>query len=50
MGIALSEMLMTPANISAGLQDIGLLTGYCIMGTGPISTIASSITDLLGAK
>lgn len=50
MGIALPKMLVTPANISTGLQDLGLFTGYCIMGIGPISTIASSITDLLGAK
>lgn len=50
MGIVLSKMLVTPANISVELQDLGLITGYCIMGTGPISAIASSVTDLFGAK
>lgn len=50
MDAVLSKMLVTPGNISDGFLDIGLITGYCVMGTGPISTVASAFTDAFGMK
>lgn len=47
---ALSTTFVTPSPIPPGFQDLGLVTGYCIMGTGPISAIASSFTDFFGEK
>ena len=32
------------------LKDLGIVTGYCILGTGPISAIASSWTDFFGEE
>lgn len=46
----LQKIFISPAISPSGTQDLGLITGYCIMGTGPISAIASSITDAFGAK
>lgn len=46
----LQKIFMSPAAYSPEAKDLGLITGYCIMGTGPISAIASSITDVFGAK
>ncbi|MBD5607251.1 MAG: YbjQ family protein [Desulfovibrio sp.] len=47
---ALEGMFVTPAPIPEGTKDLGLVTGYCIMGTGPLTTIASSWTDFFGAE
>lgn len=46
----LQKIFISPAAYPSGTQDLGLITGYCIMGTGPISAIASSITDVFGVK
>lgn len=48
LDVADKKMLITPASIPNNMRDFGLITGYCIIGTGPISTIASSLTDLFG--
>lgn len=45
---AIQKMFITPASIPSNMHDLGLITGYCIMGTGPISTLASSWTDFFG--
>lgn len=46
----LKKIFLSPSSLPADVQDLGLVTGYCIMGTGPISTIASSLTDAFGMK
>lgn len=50
MTTAVEGMFVTPAPIPEGAQDLGLVTDYCIMGTGPLATIASSWTDFFGAE
>lgn len=47
---ALKKLFITPASNFNNDSDLGLITGYCIMGTGPISAIMSSWTDFLGKK
>lgn len=46
----LSSVFLTPSSTPAELQDLGLVTGYCILGTGPLSTLFSSVTDVFGLK
>lgn len=45
---ALKKLFITPASNFNNDCDLGLITGYCIIGTGPISAIMSSWTDFLG--
>lgn len=46
----LPKIFISPSETPIETQDLGLITGYCILGTGPISTIASSFTDAFGMK
>ena len=32
------------------LKDLGMVTGYCILGTGPVSSITSSFADFFGSE
>ena len=46
---AMSKMLVTPAQPSGG-KDLGVVSGYSVIGTGVISEIASSFTDFFGMQ
>lgn len=46
----LEPIFLSPSPVPEGAQDRGLVTGYCILGTGPLSALCSSVTDFLGAK
>lgn len=48
--LVLNKFFLSPSPVPPEVQDLGLVTGYCIMGTGPISAIASSFTDAVGMK
>ncbi len=48
--LVLNKIFLSPSPPPHEAQDLGLVTGYCIMGMGPISTIASSFTDAFGMK
>ena len=47
---ALPLVFCTPSPVPAAMQDLGLVTGYCILGTGPLSTLFSTVTDTFGMK
>lgn len=47
---ALKKVFCTPlSQLSVG-TDLGLVTGYCVMGTGPIAEFLSSWADFFGSK
>ena len=46
---AMSKMLVTPAQPSGG-KDLGVVSGYSVIGTGVISEITSSFTDFFGMQ
>ena len=48
--LPLHQIFLSPSPVPEGAQDKGLVTGYCILGTGPLSALCSSVTDFLGAK
>lgn len=41
---------MSPADIPPSAQDLGLVSGYCVMGTGFFSEFVSLFTDFFGRK
>ena len=43
-------MFVSPSPVPADGKDLGIVTGYCILGTGPFSALFSSITDIFGAE
>lgn len=45
----LAHIFVTPSPIP-GADDLGLVSGYCILGTGPLSSLLSAVTDTLGRK
>ncbi len=47
---AVKGVFITPAQKPAEAVDLGLVTGYCVLGTGPASSVASSWTDLFGKQ
>lgn len=47
---ALEKVFCTPSNVISEGIDLGLVTGYCVMGTGPIAEFLSSWTDFFGSK
>lgn len=47
--IKISHIFITPSPIP-GADDLGLVSGYCILGTGPLSSLLSAVTDTLGRK
>ncbi len=46
----LKKVFISPSTVPAEAQELGLITGYCILGTGPLTTLVSSVTDTLGIK
>ncbi|MDO5537659.1 MAG: heavy metal-binding domain-containing protein [Desulfovibrionaceae bacterium] len=48
--LALDLVFTTPSPVPANCEDRGLVTGYCIMGTGPFADLFSSVTDIFGTK
>lgn len=46
----LPSVFVSPSSIPDGLPDMGLVTGYCILGTGPFTALFSSVTDTFGMK
>lgn len=47
---ALPLVFMSPSVAPQGVSDLGIVTGYCIMGTGPVTTLTSAVTDLFGQQ
>lgn len=47
---AAENFFLSPAPVPEGATDLGLVTGYCILGTGPLSALFSSVTDVFGLK
>lgn len=48
--VNIDNMFITTLQPRGTEKDCGLVSGYCILGTGPISSMLSSITDLLGMR
>ena len=46
----IDTMFITTLQPRGTEKDCGLVSGYCILGTGPISSLLSSITDFFGMK
>lgn len=46
----IENIFITPAQIPSELEDMGLVTGYSILGTGPLSALSSSLTDMAGQE
>lgn len=47
---ALPRVFVSPSSIPDGLPDMGLVTGYCILGTGPFTALFSGVTDTFGMR
>lgn len=47
---ALQHMFISPSCVPDSAQDMGLVTGYCILGTGPFTALFSAVTDTFGIK
>lgn len=47
---ALSKMFSSPSPVPCTGEDFGLVTGYCILGTGPLTALFSAVTDTFGMK
>lgn len=41
----LKKVFISPSTVPAEAQELGLITGYCILGTGPLTTLVSSVTS-----
>lgn len=48
--VNIDNMFITTLQPRGTEKDCGFVSGYCILGTGPISSLLSSITDLLGMR
>lgn len=46
----LQRMFISPSRVPDTAQDMGLVTGYCILGTGPFTALFSAVTDTFGIK
>lgn len=46
----LDSMFISPMPVPNNMQDCGLVTGYSILGTGPLTTFVSSWTDFFGEE
>lgn len=46
----IENIFITPSQIPSGKEDMGLVSGYSILGTGPLSTLSSSLTDFTGQE
>lgn len=47
---ATEKMFSSPSPVPAAGEDRGLVTGYCILGTGPLTSLFSAVTDTFGMK
>lgn len=47
---ATEKMFSSPSPVPAAEEDRGLVTGYCILGTGPLTSLFSAVTDTFGMK
>lgn len=47
---AVLKMFSSPSPVPAAGEDRGLVTGYCILGTGPLTSLFSAVTDTFGMK
>ena len=47
---AVPKMFSSPSPVPAAGEDRGLVTGYCILGTGPLTSLFSAVTDTFGMK
>lgn len=43
-------MFSSPSPVPAAGEDRGLVTGYCILGTDPLTSFFSAVTDTFGMK
>ena len=50
IGRAARRMFVSPSPVPSDGRDLGLVTGYCILGTGPFSALFSSVTDMFGVE
>lgn len=46
----IEKIFITPAQLPSEFEDMGLVTGYSILGTGPLSELYSSISDMAGQE
>lgn len=46
----MSDIFLSPANIPPNARDLGLVSGYCIIGTGFFTEFVSAFTDFFGRK
>lgn len=46
----LDSIFISPMPVPDNMQDCGLITGYSILGTGPLTTFVSSWTDFFGEE
>lgn len=47
---ATEKMFSSPSPVPDAGEDRGLVTGYCILGTGPLTSLFSAVTDTFGMK
>lgn len=47
---AVPKMFSSPSPVPDDGEDCGLVTGYCILGTGPFTSLFSAVTDTFGMK
>lgn len=47
---ATEKIFLSPSPVPVTGEDRGLVTGYCILGTGPFTALFSSVTDTFGIK
>lgn len=47
---AAEKMFSSPSPVPVAGEDRGLVTGYCILGTGPLTSLFSAVTDTFGMK
>lgn len=48
--VDIDDMFITALQPRGTEKDCGFVSGYCILGTGPISSLLSSITDFFGMR
>lgn len=46
----LDSVFVSPMPIPDNMEDCGLITGYSILGTGPLTSLTSSWTDFFGVE
>ncbi len=46
----LSKVFVSAEPPPVGFEDLGFVSGYCILGTGPLSQLLSTFTDFFGEE